>query len=79
MICPHCDSTGKSSVMDTRKHGDDMLRRRECLACKGTFITLESVDEFAWPSGTKSAQDRKKPVADPTERWTNGTLQEAWR
>jgi transcriptional regulator NrdR family protein len=79
MICPHCDSQEKSSVLDTRKSGDDILRRRECASCGGTFVTLETVDEFTWPGGTKSAQDRKAPEADPAERWTNGALQEVWR
>lgn len=79
MICPHCDSDKKSDVLDTRKRGDDIMRRRECTTCRGTFVTLETVDEFAWPSGTKSAQDRKAPEAPPAERWSNGALQEAWR
>ena len=82
MICPHCDSQKKSGVLDTRKSGDDILRRRECSACSGTFVTLESVDEFAWPDGCRTAQqraesNRKGPLPDGP--WSNGALHGAWR
>ena len=78
MICPHCDREEKSGVLDTR----GALRRRECKSCKSTFVTIETVDEFTWPEGCRTAQqraesNRKGPLPDGP--WSNGALHGVWR
>jgi len=44
MRCPRCSST-KSKVIDSRsaKDGGTIKRRRECLACKHRYTTLETI------------------------------------
>jgi transcriptional repressor NrdR len=42
MLCPYC-KTGDSRVVDTRKVGKSVRRRRECLTCDQRFTTYEQV------------------------------------
>ena len=42
MLCPYC-KMGDSRVVDTRKVGKSVRRRRECLACRQRFTTYEQV------------------------------------
>lgn len=39
MICPICSS--KTRIVDSRKRGDCVIRRRECTSCKFRFTTIE--------------------------------------
>lgn len=39
MECPYCGTD--SRVLDSRRSGEDVRRRRECLACKRRFTTYE--------------------------------------
>lgn len=41
MNCPHCGVDGGAKVLETR----GAYRRRRCLACGETFVTLETVAE----------------------------------
>lgn len=45
MKCPYCGHN-EDRVLDTRelKEGDGIRRRRECLACKARFTTLENIN-----------------------------------
>jgi len=53
MKCPNqnCDSE-KFSVVDSRKDGSSIRRRRECLECKFRFSTYERI-EFSLPMVVK--------------------------
>jgi transcriptional repressor NrdR len=42
MLCPYCED-GDSRVVDTRKVGNAVRRRRECLRCGQRFTTYERV------------------------------------
>ncbi len=42
MLCPYCQA-GDSRVVDTRKVGKSVRRRRECLHCGQRFTTYEDV------------------------------------
>ncbi len=42
MLCPYCEE-GDSRVVDTRKVGNAVRRRRECLRCGQRFTTYERV------------------------------------
>jgi transcriptional repressor NrdR len=42
LLCPYCQ-TGDSRVIDTRKVGNAIRRRRECLSCAQRFTTYERV------------------------------------
>lgn len=42
MLCPYCEE-GDSRVVDTRKVGNAVRRRRECLRCSQRFTTYERV------------------------------------
>ena len=41
MQCPFCD-TEETSVMDTRKRGEHVRRRRECKQCNRRFSSVET-------------------------------------
>ena len=43
MRCPECG--GKVIVKDTRKAGDEVLRKRQCLTCGAKVYTYEAIDE----------------------------------
>ena len=42
MKCPYC-TRGDARVIDTRRTGDGIRRRRECMACGRRFTTYERV------------------------------------
>ena len=70
MKCPQCQS--QSAVYETRQLNNKTLRRRECLACKTRFRTLESLDVLV---GRVPKQEKKqvvkqlvKPKEKPTKR-----------
>lgn len=65
MRCPFC-ATQDTKVVDTRlaDEGDQVKRRRECLACRERFTTFESV-ELSFPriikrSGLRQSFDETK-------------------
>lgn len=43
MLCPHCHQPSK--VIDSRAASDGWRRRRECLACRERWTTLEVVEQ----------------------------------
>ena len=46
MRCPYCN--GKLIVQDTRKAGEEVLRRRRCLSCQRNTYTYESIDDTGY-------------------------------
>lgn len=47
MICPRCGAK-KIIVKDSRKSGNEVLRRRQCLACKKHIYTVERIDDTGY-------------------------------
>lgn len=47
MICPRCGGV-KIVVKDSRKSGNEVLRRRQCLACKKHIYTVERIDDTGY-------------------------------
>jgi transcriptional repressor NrdR len=61
--CPYCGAD--SRVLDSRRSGDDVRRRRECLECERRFTTYERVAQPEIRVAKRSARegedfDRKK-------------------
>ena len=46
MRCPYCN--GRLIVQDTRKAGEEVLRRRRCLSCHRNTYTYESIDDTGY-------------------------------
>lgn len=66
MRCPYCGESG-CKVIDTRKVGNAVRRRRECLGCEKRFTTYERV-ALATPmvakrDGRRESFDREKLLA----------------
>jgi len=63
MFCPYCQE-GDSRVLDTRKVGTGIRRRRECLRCGQRFTTYERVAAMslmvAKHDGRREPFDREK-------------------
>jgi transcriptional repressor NrdR len=63
MLCPYCQE-GDSRVVDTRKVGTGIRRRRECLRCGQRFTTYERVAAMslmvAKHDGRREIFDREK-------------------
>lgn len=49
MICPRCGAK-KIIVKDSRKNGNEVLRKRQCLTCGKVLYTIEKVDTTAYAS-----------------------------
>lgn len=47
MICPRCGGV-KIVVKDSRKSGNEVLRRRQCLACQKHIYTVERIDKTGY-------------------------------
>ena len=45
MKCPHCDSEINSLILETRKDGVDIYRRRACPDCSKSVVTREYADK----------------------------------
>lgn len=43
VLCPHCKSVGQ--VLDTRRYGETITRRRYCSECEARWTTRETGDE----------------------------------
>lgn len=43
--CPKCGSQ-RLRILDTRHHKRNIRRRRECIACRGRFHTMEVICTF---------------------------------
>lgn len=69
MKCPHCNSDDGTKVLETR----DGYRRRRCLECCETFVTVERVAEKNSIPGTHAMGDVKR------RQWSTGsTLDKVW-
>lgn len=65
MKCPLCGSTN-SRVTDTRATGENEIkRRRECLACKGRFFTLETISQGTFTETPRAGRPAKQKLARP--------------
>lgn len=64
MKCPFCHRAGRTPVRETRQHGDDLLRRRECGHCGRFFVSKEFTTpdlRIPRPKGHKAAP-RLQPI-----------------
>ena len=59
MICPKCKK--KTTVYNSRPHGDTIRRHRKCLSCDKKFATLEILEEV-------KQKPTSPPKAKPTKR-----------
>jgi len=69
MRCPRCG--GRLIVKDSRKEGEEVLRRRQCLSCRRTVYTFESIDDTGYVSMLLSRIHKReldKNVAKRVER-----------
>lgn len=63
MKCPYCN--GRLIVQDTRKAGEEVLRRRQCLSCRRSTYTFESIDDTGYVKRILSeihTREKKKRV-----------------
>lgn len=66
MRCLHCKLETPSKVVETRKHGGAVLRRRRCEGCTQCFVTREliDIDQKIWhPSRPKRAKQANDGAA----------------
>lgn len=73
MKCPHCKADTKGLVLETRRIGEDIGRRRVCAACNGHYVTRELFDPEFVLRDPKPKSDRAKP-----KRTNNNDLFKVW-
>lgn len=78
MKCPHCETEKKSGVLDTRLHGEDIARRRECSVCGERFWTRERVDTAIDINRLEGSENRRKTPERKPERASN-SLWVSWK
>jgi transcriptional regulator NrdR family protein len=84
MRCPHCQSTKKCKVLESRPHDGQVFRRRMCSTCFKTFVSREEAPEgLKMPNATQSkfriTDQTLKPGQDGVIRNTGEHLRFIWK
>lgn len=69
MRCPYCG--GRLIVKDSRKAGEEVLRKRQCLSCQKYTYTFESIDDTGYVSKLLTrihTRESRKNVSKRTNR-----------
>lgn len=80
MNCPHCQSPATGLILETRKHEDDVYRRRACANCGKSVITREHA-EAALKMPYRVREDKKQSTSAVMDgmKSINRDAFKAWR
>jgi transcriptional regulator NrdR family protein len=76
MKCPHCHADSTALILETRKAGEDIMRRRVCGTCGTSFVSREYTE-----AGMKLPPTVRIRVGrvEPGPKATNLDAFKAWR
>lgn len=80
MNCPHCQSPATGLILETRKDGADVYRRRACANCNRSVVTREYADaELKMPY--RAREDKKQSTSAVMDgmKSINRDAFKAWR
>ena len=80
MRCPHCGVESNALILETRKGGDSIMRRRVCGGCSKSFVSREYTEaEMKLPATTRERHPVTSNRIEPGPKADNLAAFRAWR